>query len=380
MVNNNPILHDPAGHQRKTPRWVFVFFAVALAFILFDLIFGYGAKAFTPIADPSAAPSAALPLGANLYGQDILSRYIHFTAVSFRFLVIIIGSILLFTYMFGSQLASITRRLRQNKLAVVGFTLLMILATFAMYADFIADYEFVVIKQDLSRTFIPPGIEHWLGTDEFGRDIFARIVHGARVSLVIGFISVGVSICIGGFLGAAAGYFGGALDNTIMRIMDIFLAVPSILLSIAIVSALGPSMANLVIALSISTVPQYARIVRASVLSVRGQEFIEAAHAVGAGNFYTIFKHIIPNVLSPVIVQGTLGVASAILSIAGLSFIGLGVQPPMPEWGSMLAGGRGFIRRASWVTTYPGVAIMISILSLNLLGDALRDALDPRLK
>ncbi|MGL5253700.1 MAG: ABC transporter permease [Brevinema sp.] len=282
--------------------------------------------------------------------------------------------------MFGSQLTSISRRLHRNKLALVGFGLLFILTIMAMYANFIADYEFVVIKQDLSRTFVSPGRQHLLGTDEFGRDIFARIVHGARISLTIGFISVGLSICLGGFLGAVSGYFGGYLDNIIMRTMDIFLAVPSILLSIAIVSALGPSMLNLVLALSISTVPVYARIVRASVLSVREQEFIEAAHAIGGGNFYTIFKHIIPNILSPVIVQGTLGVANAILSIAGLSFIGLGVQPPMPEWGSMLAGGRSFIRRASWVTTYPGIAIMISILSLNLLGDALRDALDPRLK
>ena len=189
-----------------------------------------------------------------------------------------------------------------------------------------------------------------------------------------------IVIVIGGILGAVAGYYGGKLDNTIMRIMDIFLAVPSILLAIAIVSALGPSIINLMLAISISSVPSYARIVRASVLSIRDQEFIEAAKAIGASNTRIIFRHIIPNSLAPVIVQATLGVASAILSTAGLSFIGLGIQPPAPEWGSMLSGGRQYLRYAWWVTTFPGVAIMITILSLNLLGDGLRDALDPRLK
>ncbi|MGL4676531.1 MAG: ABC transporter permease [Brevinema sp.] len=287
---------------------------------------------------------------------------------------------MLFSHMFGSQLTSILVRLRKNPMAMLGLVVLLVLTIFATFADFIANYELVVIKQDLSNTFRTPGSGTLLGTDEFGRDIFARIVHGTRISLTTGFIAVSLSILIGSFLGAISGYFGGVLDNIIMRIMDVFLAIPSILLSIAIVSALGPNLINLVIAISISSVPIYARIVRASVLSIRGQEFIEAAHAIGANHLYIILKHVIPNVLSPIIVQGTLGVAGAILSIAGLSFIGLGVQPPTPEWGSMLAGGRSFIRKAPWVTTYPGLAIMISILSLNLLGDGLRDALDPRLK
>ncbi|MGL4393706.1 MAG: ABC transporter permease [Brevinema sp.] len=282
--------------------------------------------------------------------------------------------------MFGSQLGSIITRLRKNKLAIAGFFILMLFVILAVFADYIADYEQVVIKQNLSNTFAKPGTSALLGTDDLGRDIFARIVHGTRISLTIGFISVTLSVIIGGLLGALAGYWGGRLDNIVMRIMDIFLAIPSILLSIAIVSALGPSFFNLVLALSVSTVPVYARIVRASVLSIRGQEFIEAAHAIGSKDFYIIIKHIIPNVFSPIIVQATLGVASAILSIAGLSFIGLGVEPPTPEWGSMLAGGRTLIRRAPWITTYPGIAIMLSILSLNLLGDGLRDALDPRLK
>lgn len=279
-----------------------------------------------------------------------------------------------------SQWVEVWRRLKRNKMAVLGLIILIILVLLAVFADVIANYDNVVIKQNLAHRLQGPSAAHWLGTDEFGRDIFARLVHGTRVSLQVGIVAVGISIVIGGILGAVAGYYGGKLDNTIMRIMDIFLAVPSILLAIAIVSALGPSIINLMLAISISSVPSYARIVRASVLSIRDQEFIEAAKAIGASNTRIIFRHIIPNSLAPVIVQATLGVASAILSTAGLSFIGLGIQPPAPEWGSMLSGGRQYLRYAWWVTTFPGVAIMITILSLNLLGDGLRDALDPRLK
>lgn len=279
-----------------------------------------------------------------------------------------------------SQWLEVWRRLKRNKMAVVGLVILIILVLLAVFANVIANYDNVVIKQNLSQRLQAPSAAHWLGTDEFGRDIFARLVHGTRVSLQVGIIAVGISIIIGGILGAIAGYYGGKLDNIIMRIMDIFLAVPSILLAIAIVSALGPSILNLMLAISISSVPSYARIVRASVLSIRDQEFIEAAKAIGASNTRIIFRHIIPNSLAPVIVQATLGVAGAILSTAGLSFIGLGIQPPAPEWGSMLSGGRQYLRYAWWVTTFPGIAIMITILSLNLLGDGLRDALDPRLK
>lgn len=279
-----------------------------------------------------------------------------------------------------SQWVEVWRRLKRNKMAIVGLVILVGLFLLAIFADVIADYDNVVIKQNLAQRLQGPSAAHWLGTDEFGRDIFARLVHGTRVSLKVGIVAVGISIIVGGILGAVAGYYGGKLDNIIMRIMDIFLAVPSILLAIAIVSALGPSILNLMLAISISSVPSYARIVRASVLSIRDQEFIEAAKAIGASNTRIIFRHIIPNSLAPVIVQATLGVASAILSTAGLSFIGLGIQPPAPEWGSMLSGGRQYLRYAWWVTTFPGVAIMITILSLNLLGDGLRDALDPRLK
>lgn len=245
-----------------------------------------------------------------------------------------------------SQWREVWRMLKKNKMALLGLVILCILVLLALFADVIANYDTVVIKQNLGSRLQGPSAAHWLGTDEFGRDIFARLIHGARVSLKVGIVAVGISIICGGTLGALAGYYGGKLDNIIMRIMDIFLAVPSILLAIAIVSALGPSIINLMVAISVSNIPRYARIVRASVLSIRDQEFVEAAKAIGASNARIIFRHIIPNSLAPVIVQGTLGVASAILSTAGLSFIGLGIQPPAPEWGSMLSGGRQYLRYA----------------------------------
>ena len=198
--------------------------------------------------------------------------------------------------------------------------------------------------------------------------------------MVVGLISVSISLTIGGMLGAIAGYYGGKIDNIIMRIMDIFLAVPSILLAMTIVAALGTSLVNVMLAIGVSGVPQYARIVRASVMSIKDQEFVEASRAIGAKSPTTIFREILPNCLAPIIVQATLSVASAILSTASLSFIGLGVQPPSPEWGAMLSGGRGYLRDALHLTLFPGLAIVITILALNLLGDGLRDALDPRLK
>jgi peptide/nickel transport system permease protein len=274
----------------------------------------------------------------------------------------------------------IWHRLLRNKMAMLGLVILVLLALSAIFADFIADYDSKVIAQNISERLQGPSAAHWFGTDEFGRDIFARIIHGGRVSLVVGLISVSVSLIIGGALGAFAGFYGGNVDNVIMRIMDIFLAIPSTLLAITIVAALGTSLVNVMLAIGISGIPNFARIVRAAVMSVKDQEFVESARAIGASNATIIFREIIPNCMAPIIVQATLSVASAILSTASLSFLGLGVQPPSPEWGAMLSSGRNFLRDAIHITLFPGLAIVITILALNLLGDGLRDALDPRLK
>ena len=279
-----------------------------------------------------------------------------------------------------SMALEIWRRLRKSKMAMLGLVILVMLALTAIFADVIADYDTKVIAQDIKNRLQGPSMEHWCGTDEFGRDIFARLVHGSRVSLVVGLISVSISLLMGGALGAIAGYYGGRVDNVIMRIMDIFLAVPSILLAMTIVAALGTSLINVMLAIGVSGIPGYARIVRASVMSIKDQEFVEASRAIGAKSPTTIFREILPNCLAPIIVQATLSVAGAILSTASLSFIGLGVQPPSPEWGAMLSGGRNYLRDALHLTLFPGLAIVITILALNLLGDGLRDALDPRLK
>jgi len=279
-----------------------------------------------------------------------------------------------------SQLAEIWRRMRRNKLAMFGLCVVTVLVLAAIFADQIADYNTMVVKQNVRIRLQGPSAEHWFGTDELGRDIFARLVHGARISLLVGVVAVCIALATGGTLGAIAGYFGGAVDNLIMRVMDIFLSIPILLLAIMIVAALGTSMMNLMLAIGLASMPTFARVVRASVLSVKDQEFVEAARAIGSKNSHIILKHIVPNCLSPIIVQATLRVATAILSTASLSFIGLGIKPPSPEWGAMLASGRGAIRDAPHVVVIPGLFIMITILALNLLGDGLRDALDPKLK
>ena len=269
-------------------------------------------------------------------------------------------------------------RLRKSPLAMFGLLFILCLAFVAIFADVLAPYPYQ--KQNLTRSYETPSKDFLLGTDEFGRDILSRLIYGARVSLQVGFIAVGIALVAGGMLGATAGYYGGWIDNGIMRVMDVLLSVPQTLLAIAIAAALGPGLFNLMIAVGISAVPNYARIVRGSVLSIREMEFIEAARAVGNSDLRIILKHIIPNSMAPIIVQSTLGVASAILNAAGLSFIGLGIQPPYPEWGAMLSGGRQYIRDYPHLTLYPGLAIMLTILALNFLGDGLRDALDPKLK
>lgn len=276
-------------------------------------------------------------------------------------------------------------RFKKNRLAVISliFLCLMIVVAFSTFIiDWATDssfYDAKVIAQDLRRRLEPPSWEHPFGLDEFGRDMLLRIIWGARYSLFMGMAAVFGATLLGGFLGAISGYYKTA-DGIIMRVMDILLAVPTILLATAIVAAFGTSKVNLIMAILISQTPTFARVVRASVLTVKEQEYIEAAKAMGASDMHIIIKYIIPNSLSPLIVQCTMSVASAILSIASLSFIGLGIQAPMPEWGAMLSNARTYIRDSWHITVIPGAAIMVTILMLNIIGDGLRDALDPRLK
>ncbi|MDC7230179.1 MAG: ABC transporter permease [Sphaerochaetaceae bacterium] len=278
------------------------------------------------------------------------------------------------------------RRFKKNRLALAGMIVILTLVVIALSTiviDLVTDkaiYNDYVIKQNLRMRLQGPSREHIFGLDEFGRDIFMRMVWAVRYSLFMGTIAIALSTILGGLLGAVAGYYGKISDNIIMRFMDVLLAIPSMLLATAIVAALGTSLTNVLIAIAISYVPTYARTVRASVLTIKDQEFIEAARAMGASDVRIIFKYILPNSMAPLIVQATLGVAGAILSIAGLSFLGLGIQPPTPEWGSMLSSARAYIREGWHITVIPGLGIMITILSLNVMGDGLRDALDPRLK
>lgn len=279
-----------------------------------------------------------------------------------------------------SQLAEIWRRLRKNKAAVIGLIMLVIIFLAAIFADVIYDYDELVIKPDYGSTLLRPCAGHPLGTDELGRDILARIVHGARLSLQIALISTAISLSVGGILGAYAGYIGGKFDGISMRIMDIFLAIPNMLLALAIVAALGPNLFNLIIAIAVSDIPRFARILRSTVLSIKDSDFVEAAKASGAKRSTIVFREIIPNCLAPIIVQASIVMAAAIILAAGLSFIGLGVQPPAPEWGAMLSSGREYMREYQYLVLFPGLAIVITVLAFNLLGDGLRDALDPRLK
>lgn len=269
-------------------------------------------------------------------------------------------------------------RLKRNKGAMLGLVILCALILIAIFADVIAPFPYDL--QDYDHVFESPNSRNWLGTDNFGRDILSRIIQGSRVSLLVGFASVAASVVVGGLLGAISGYYGKTVDNVLMRAMDILMAIPGMLLAIALAAALEPGLFTLVVSISIASVPGYARIVRASVLSIKSQEYIEAAQCIGADDKRIILKHIIPNCMAPLIVQATLGMASAILSAAAMSFLGLGIQPPTPEWGSMLSSARQYIRDYPYMTMFPGLAIMITIFALNLLGDGLRDALDPRLK
>lgn len=279
-----------------------------------------------------------------------------------------------------SQIADVWRRLCRNKTALLGLVIFALLALMAILSPIVLDYETQVIKADYSSTLQAPSAAHWFGTDELGRDIFNRVMYGSTVSLSIGIVTVAVALFFGLILGATAGFYGGKVDMIIMRIMDIFMAIPGTLLAICIVASLGNSIPNLVIAQAVSSIPTFSRVVRGAVITARDSEYVEAARAIGAKDATLIFKEVLPNSLAPIIVQTTLQVASVILSIAGLSFIGLGIPAPRPEWGAMLSGARAYIRDYSYMCLFPGLAIMTTILSLNLLGDGLRDALDPRLR
>ena len=280
----------------------------------------------------------------------------------------------------NSQFKDMVRRLFKNKAAVAGLIFLIFLILMAVFSDVLFDYDAQCINQNIPERLQWPSAQHWFGTDEYGRDLLIRIVFGSRISLSIGFIAVLFGLIVGGVLGAVAGFFGGKIDNIIMRLCDVFLAVPMMLMAIVIVAALGASIVNLVIALSISSVPTFARIVRSAVLTVRDMDYVEAARAIGVKTPRILARYILPNCMGPIIVQTTLRVAATISNTAALSFLGLGVKAPQPEWGALLSSGREFIRDSGYLACIPGICIMLTILALNLLGDGLRDALDPRLK
>lgn len=288
-----------------------------------------------------------------------------------------------------SQMADVWRRFKRNITAMVGLFIIIILVLTAIFANVIAppvfddrlgDYMPSYMQQNLRNANAFPSGDNWFGTDNFGRDIFSRVVHGSRISLQVGFVVVSVSAIFGVILGAISGFYGGIADNVLMRIIDIMLAIPNILLAVAIAAALGAGLINVMIAVGIGAIPGFARIVRGSVLTLREQEFIEAARSIGANDYRLIGRHILPNCMAPIIIQATMGLAGAILSAAALAFIGLGVQPPAPEWGAMLNDGRRFMREFWPIVMFPGGAIAMVVLGFNMLGDGLRDALDPRLK
>ncbi len=269
-------------------------------------------------------------------------------------------------------------RVIKSKTSLIGLVIITLLIVVAIFAPQIATHS--PTDQSIIDRYQSPSSEHLLGTDELGRDIFSRIVYGSRITIQIGVITVGISMIVGVFLGAVAGFFGRWVDQIIMRLIDIMMAFPSILLAIALVAVLGKSLTNAMIAVGIVGVPHFARIVRSTVLSVKETEYIEASRVIGAKNGRILFSHVLPNCLAPIIVQATLTIGTAILDAAGLSFLGLGAQPPLPEWGAMLSDGRSALQTAPWVVMFPGFAILLVVLGFNLLGDGLRDALDPRLK
>ena len=280
----------------------------------------------------------------------------------------------------GRSMAQETwRRLKKNKGAMFGIAFLLLLVLATIVASFIFDYDKDIIAMTKDR-FLPPSWEHPFGTDNMGRDIFKRVLYGAKYSLVLSFGATALGLAVGLFFGAIAGYYGGAVDNIIMRFTDIFYSIPYIMLAVVVVSLLGTSMASLLIAMALGSFAGFARIARASIMTVRDMEYVESGYAIGLPTWKIILKHIIPNCLSPIIVQTTLRVGSNIISASSLSFLGVGITPPTPGWGAMLSDGRSYIRSSGWMCLFPGLAIMFTVLALNLLGDGLRDAMDPKLK
>ncbi|MDF1568646.1 MAG: ABC transporter permease [Spirochaetaceae bacterium] len=270
-------------------------------------------------------------------------------------------------------------QLTKNYAAMAGLIVIAFFALIAIFAPLVAPAD--PLEQTISARMTAPFTDGYiLGTDDLGRDLLSRIIYGGRISLIIGVVSVGISLALGGVLGLTAGYFGGWVDRVIMRLIDIMLAFPYILLTIVIVAILGPSLMNAMVAIGISQMPRYARVIRASVMSEREQDYVLAERSLGTSDLELMFRTILPNSLAPTIVQATLGVGEAILSSAGLSFLGLGAQPPTPEWGLMIASSKQFITSAWWIVTLPGIAILLAVLGFNLLGDGLRDILDPRLR
>jgi len=279
-----------------------------------------------------------------------------------------------------SPLQDVWMRLRKNKAAMLGAVFILVLIFLMLFADVIYNYEEDVIKQNIPERLLAPCWEHPFGTDEYGRDLLVRMIYGTRASLPVGFVAVLIGLFVGVVFGSAAGFFGGKVDNVLMRIMDIFGALPSVLLAIAIVAVMGEGVLSLMLAVGIASVPAFSRIVRAAVLSVRNQEFVESARAIGKNSWEIIFEHILPNCLSPIIVQVSLKIGSAIILASGLSYLGLGVQAPTPEWGALLSAGRNYMRDHSNLTLFPGLVIMVTVIAFNMVGDGLRDAMDPKLK
>jgi len=270
------------------------------------------------------------------------------------------------------------RRLLRSKAAIFGLVIIGLMFICALFAPLIATHDYA--KQDLPSMLQPPSKAHLFGTDEFGRDIFSRVIYGSRVSLKVGFLAVGISLFVGLLLGSIAGYYGRILDSVICALVDIALAFPMTLLAIAIIAILGPGLFNVCLAIALSSWGSFARIARGQFLSLKNQEFVEAARILGYSDARIIFRHILPNSLAPLVVLTTLEVPKAIIVEATLSFLGLGIQPPLPSWGSIMSSGRSFLFHAPWITIFPGVMIILIVMGFNLLGDALRDSLDPRLR